>query len=170
VPGEHLSAAVREAVWSLDRTIAVPAVRPLEHVVVDALGQPRFRAWVLGVFAGSALILAMIGLYGTTAYAVQLRSQEMGLRMALGATSQMAIWTVLRGGLTLASIGIACGLGAAAAVTRLLSAFLFDIGPSDPATFVSLPVLLLALTWTACYVPARRVRRIDPLAAINANP
>jgi putative ABC transport system permease protein len=167
--GTRVDASVREAVWSLDRTIPVPPARPLDHLVVDALGQPQFRAGLLGAFAAAALCLAMIGLYGTMAHAVQMRTREIGLRIALGATPRQASRMVLRSGLALALVGIAFGLAGALALTRVLSTMLFGVGSNDPATFVGVPVLLIALTWVACCLPARRVYRIDPIAAINAD-
>jgi putative ABC transport system permease protein len=167
--GARVDASVREAVWSLDRTIPVPPARPLDHLVADALGQPQFLAGLLGAFAAAALGLAMVGLYGTMACAVQMRTREIGLRIALGATPRQASRMLLRNGLMLAMIGSAIGLAGAFALTRVLSTLLFGVGSNDRATFAALPVLLMALAWFACYLPARRVHRIDPIAAINGD-
>jgi putative ABC transport system permease protein len=167
--GARVDGAVREAVWSLDRSIPVPPALPLDHLVTDALGQPQFRAGLLGAFAVAALWLAMVGLYGTMACTVQMRTREIGLRMALGATPDQASRLLLRSGLTLALTGIAIGLAGAFALTRVLSALLFGVESNDLATFVAVPVLLMTLAWCACYLPARRVYRIDPIAAINGD-
>jgi putative ABC transport system permease protein len=165
----HVGEAVRGAVWSLDRTIPVPPARPLEHVVADALGQPRFRAGLLTAFAVAALVLALIGLYGTMAYSVQVRTRELGVRLALGATPRQANRLLLRDGLALTLIGIALGLGAAAVVTRVLATLLFGVGAMDVATFLGLPAAFAALASVACYLPARHVYRIDPISAINVD-
>jgi putative ABC transport system permease protein len=164
----HLGAAVRDAVWSMDRTIPVPPLRPMEDMFADAVGQPRFRAWLLGLFAATAILLAVTGLYATMAYAAQQRTREIGLRIALGATPAQATALLLRNGLMLTAIGVAIGLAGSVAVGRGLSSLLFGIGESDPATFVSVPAMLIAAAWLACYLPARRARNLDPIRAINS--
>ena len=164
----HISAAVRQAVWSVDNTIPVPPLRPMEEAFADAVGQPRFRAWLLGLFAGTAVLLAMTGLYGTMAYAVQLRTREIGLRIALGATPRQATAKLLRSGMTLTALGVAIGLAGSVGVSRALSSLLFGIGATDPATFVGVPAALIAVAALACYLPARRARHLDPIRAINS--
>ena len=165
----HVSAAVRQAVWSVDDTIPVPPLRPMEDAFAEAVGQPRFRAWLLGLFAATAILLAMTGLYGTMAYAVQMRTREIGLRIALGATPRQATSRLLRNGLTLTGLGIAIGLAGSVAVARALSSLLFGIGATDPATFIAVPAVLVAVAWLACYLPARRARHLDPIRAINSD-
>jgi len=162
-------AAVREAVWSADATIPVPPLRPMADAFADAVGQPRFRAWLLGLFAATAILLAMTGLYGTMAYAVQQRTREIGLRIALGATPRQATALLLRNGLTLAVTGTILGLAGSAGVARALSGMLFGVGVNDPVTFLAVPALLIAAASVACYLPARQARRLDPIAAINAD-
>ncbi len=164
----HISAAVRQAVWSVDNTIPVPPLRPMEEAFADAVGQPRFRAWLLGLFAGTAVLLAMTGLYGTMAYAVQLRTREIGLRIALGATPSQATAKLLRSGMTLTALGIAIGLAGSVGVARALSSLLFGVGATDPATFLGVPAALIAVAALACYLPARRARHLDPIRAINS--
>jgi putative ABC transport system permease protein len=164
----HIGAAVRQAVWSVDRTIPVPPLRPMDDMFADAVGQPRFRAWLLGLFAATAILLAMTGLYGTMAYAVQQRTPEIGLRIALGATPQQATALLLRSGLMLTAIGTAIGLAGSVAVARALSSLLFGISAGDPATFIGVPAMLVAVAWLACYLPASRARHLDPMKAINA--
>jgi putative ABC transport system permease protein len=164
----HISAAVRQAVWSVDNTIPVPPLRPMEEAFADAVSQPRFRAWLLGLFAGTAVLLAMTGLYGTMAYAVQFRTREIGLRIALGATPSQATAKLLRSGMTLTALGIAIGLAGSAGVARALSSLLFGVGATDPATFLGVPAALIAVAALACYLPARRARHLDPIRAINS--
>jgi putative ABC transport system permease protein len=165
----HVSAAVRQAVWSVDDTIPVPPLRPMADAFADAVGQPRFRAWLLGLFAATAILLAMTGLYGTMAYAVQMRTREIGLRIALGATPRQATSRLLRNGLTLTALGIAIGLAGSMGVARALSSLLFGIGATDPATFIGVPAILAAVAALACYLPARRARHLDPIRAINSD-
>jgi putative ABC transport system permease protein len=165
----RVGAAVREAVWSADATIPVPPLRPMEDAFAAAVGQPRFRAWLLGLFAATAILLAMTGLYGTMAYAVQQRTREIGLRIALGATPRQATALLLRNGLTLAVTGTILGLAGSAGVARALSGMLFGVGVNDPVTFIAVPALLIAVASVACYLPARQARRLDPIAAITAD-
>jgi putative ABC transport system permease protein len=153
----------------VDDTIPVPPLRPMEDAFADAVGQPRFRAWLLGLFAATAMLLAMTGLYGTMAYAVQMRTREIGLRIALGATPQQATSRLLRSGLILTATGIAIGLAGSVGVSRALSSMLFGIGATDPATFIGVPAMLVAVAWLACHLPARRARDLDPIQAINSD-
>ena len=111
----------------------------------------------------------MTGLYGTMAYAVQQRTREIGLRIALGATPRQATALLLRNGLTLAVTGTMLGLAGSAGVARALSGMLFGVGVNDPVTFIAVPALLIAVASVACYLPARQARRLDPIAAINAD-
>ena len=164
----HISAAVRQAVWSVDDTIPVPPLRAMDEVFADAVGQPRFRAWLLGLFAAAAILLAMTGLYGTMAFAAQQRTREIGLRIALGATPTQATARLLRSGLTLTALGTAIGLAGSLAVARALSSLLFGVSAADPATFIGVPAILVAIAWLACYLPARQARQLDPIRAINA--
>ena len=165
----RLTAAVRQAVWSADDTIPVPVLRSMDQALADAVGQPRFRAWLLGLFAATAVVLAATGLYGTMAYAAQQRTREIGLRIALGATPQQATATLIRHGMTLALVGIVAGLAGSVAVARALSTMLFGVEASDPATFIGVSVLFVLVTLAACYLPAQHARRLDPIAAINAD-
>ncbi len=165
----HISGAVRQAVWSVDDTIPVPPLRPMDDAFADAVGQPRFRAWLLGIFAATAILLAMTGLYGTMAFAAQQRTREIGLRMALGATPAQATARLLRSGLTLTALGTAIGLAGSLGVARALSSLLFGVGAADPATFIGVPAILVGVAWLACYLPARQARGLDPIKAINAD-
>ena len=165
----RLGAAVRQAVWSVDDTIPVPPLRPMADAFAEAVGQPRFRAWLLGLFAATAILLTMTGLYGTMAYAVQQRTREIGLRIALGATPRQATSPLLRNGLVLTAAGIALGLAGSIGVARLLQSMLFGVGAADPATFIGVPATLAAVAVAACYVPARRARSLDPVKAMGAD-
>ena len=165
----HLTDGVRQAVWSADPTIPIPPLRPLTDAVAGAVGQPRFRASLLSAFAVTAILLAITGLYGTMAYAAQQRSREIGLRIALGATPQQATAPLLRQGVALAVTGTLVGIGGSFGVARALRAMLFGVGVNDPATFIAVPLALLAVAVVACYLPARQARRVDPIAAINAD-
>jgi ABC-type antimicrobial peptide transport system permease subunit len=160
---------VRQAVRSLDKSIPVPAMRPLSDVVSEASGGARFRAWLLGLFAATALVLASIGLYGTMAYAVQQRTAEVALRIALGASGRQATAVVLREGLTLVCAGLAIGLVVAAVAARAIGGVLFGVTPTDPATFVAAPVALGLIGWLACYLPVRRAGTIAPLRAMSGS-
>jgi putative ABC transport system permease protein len=166
---QRVGPAVRQAVWNLDNTLPVPPMRPMEEAFAAAVGQPRFRAWLLGLFAATAILLAITGLYGTMAYAAQQRTREIGLRIALGATPQQATAPLLRSGLTLAIIGTLLGLGGSLGVARALRTMLFGVGVNDPAAIIGVPVAFIAVASIACYLPARHARRLDPLAAINAD-
>jgi putative ABC transport system permease protein len=145
----------------------VPAARDLEQIVSAAIGQPRFRAWLVGLFAAAALLLAMVGLYGTIAFSVQQRTRELGLRMALGASPRQTTRLVLAGGLKLAMLGAALGIVGAVALTRLLAAMLFGVGVTDPTTLAMAAIGVIVVAAVACYLPARRVRRIEPLRALT---
>jgi putative ABC transport system permease protein len=164
----RLGAAVRQAVWNVDDTIPVPPIRPMADALAGAVGQPKFRAWLLGLFAAMAMALAMTGLYGTMAYAAQQRTREIGLRIALGATPRQATSLLLFNGLRLTALGTAIGLAGSVGVSRALSSMLFGVGAADPATFVGVPAMLAAVAWLACYLPARRARQLDPIRAINS--
>ena len=139
----------------------------MEASMAENVAAPRFRTLLFGVFAGLAVCLAMAGVYGVMAYAVGQRSGEIGLRMALGATPAAVMRMVLRQGLALAAIGVAIGLAGAFAASSLLAKMLFEVKPTDPGTYVAVAVILAAVAALACYVPALRATRIDPLDALR---
>ncbi len=159
----RVAASIRQSVHSLDPSIPVPPIRSMDEVVAGATGQPRLRAWVLGVFASIALLLAVTGLYGTMAYAAQQRTREIGVRMALGATPAQATAMLLRSGLKLTAIGAVAGLGGAAIAGRLLASALFGVSALDPAAFAGGPAILLIVAAAACYIPIVQARRLQPL-------
>ncbi len=164
---ESIAAAVRRNVQALDRNQVVYGGRTFEGVMSEAVAKPRFRASLLGVFAAVALILAMVGVYGVMSYAVTQRTREIGIRMALGAEPRDALKMVMKQGAKLAAAGVAIGLGGAAALTWLIEGLLFDVRAADPATFVTAPLLLAGAALLACYIPARRATKVEPIVALR---
>ena len=162
-----VAAAVRQAVWAVDKDQPVSNVRTMDQVFAAAISQERFQALMLGLFAGLALVLACVGLYGVISYTVVQRTHEIGVRMALGAQPVDVLRLVIRQGMFLTFTGLAAGIVAGMFVTRVLSDMLFGVTPKDPLTFVGVPVLLLVVAFLACYIPARRATRIDPLTALR---
>jgi putative ABC transport system permease protein len=167
--GEPLALAetVRKAILSLDPSQPVANVRALTEVVARSLGDRRLTAMLLGVFALAAVSLAAIGLYGVIAFAVTQRTREFGIRVALGATKGDVLGLVLRRGLLLAGIGIACGVAGSFGLTRLLARFLYEVKPTDPITFATVSALLLAVALFASWFPARRAAKVDPMVALR---
>jgi ABC-type antimicrobial peptide transport system permease subunit len=155
-------------VLSLDRDLPVYDAFTLESMVDRALGQPKFYVLLLSIFAALALVLAVVGIYGVIAYAVQQRSREIGIRIALGASTERVVGMVVRRGLTLAVIGVALGTAGAYAVTRVLQSLLFGVSARDPLTFAAVAALLGGVAVLASWIPARRAARVDPLTAMRA--
>ena len=160
--------AVRAAVHSLDPELPIGDVAALERTVERVTGQPRFRALLIGSFAAAALLLAAVGLYGLISYTVAQRSPEIGVRLALGATPLQVGRLILGQGLGLAAAGVGLGLAGAIAATRLLEGLLFSVSTTDPTVYTALAGLLLAIAALACYVPARRAMRVDPVVALRS--
>jgi putative ABC transport system permease protein len=165
--GTGVAAAVRNEVLSLDKDQPVYSIRTLDSVLSESVATPRFRTLLLGVFAGVALILAGVGIYGVISYAVSQRTQEIGIRMALGAQAADVLTLVVKGGMTLALIGVAVGLAGAFALTRLMTTLLFSVRPTDLATFATVSIGLIVVALFACFIPARRATKIDPLVALR---
>ncbi len=160
-------ATVQAQVQSLDRNLALTNVTTISEVLKDGLWAPRMGAIMLGAFAGLALVLAAIGIYGVLSYSVSQRVQEVGIRMALGAKPGQVLWLVVGQGLRLALVGVAIGLPLAFLFARAISSMLFGVKPADPATFAGVPALLLGVALAACYIPARRATKVDPLVALR---
>ncbi|HKC86552.1 MAG TPA: ABC transporter permease, partial [Blastocatellia bacterium] len=165
---ESVAAAVLRNVQALDRNQLAYGLRTFEGVMSEAVAKPRFRASLLGVFAAVALTLAMVGVYGVMSYAVTHRTREIGIRMALGAEPRDALKMVMRQGAKLAAAGVAIGSVAAAALTWLIEGLLFDLRAADPVTFVTAPLLLAGAALLACYLPARRATKVDPIVALRS--
>ena len=163
----QLASAVRAAVWSVDPEQPVWKVRTQQSLVERAKGMPRFLAQLMGGYAGLALLLAAVGLYGVTSYAVTQRTREIGLRMALGASSSDVLRIVLRRGFLLAGVGLVLGLAGALALGRVISTLLYATSPADAVTLVCVALLLLAVAGLASYLPARRATRVDPTVALR---
>jgi ABC-type antimicrobial peptide transport system permease subunit len=159
--------AIRAQVREIDRDLPISDLRQLTEVVAASVSRPRFYTMVLGVFAAIALVLASVGIYGVISYAVSLRTRELGIRIALGATGSQVSRLVLQQGVTLALAGVVLGGVGAFWLTRLLAKLLFDVSPKDPLTFFGVAGLLTAIAALACYVPARRAARVDPLLAMR---
>ena len=159
--------AVRGQAAAVDRDQPVSEVRPMTDVLAAAVGPRRLALILLAAFAGIAVLLAVIGIYGVMAYSVAQRTRELGIRRALGAQQPHILRLVLVRGMTLALAGTVLGMGGAFALTRLLTDLLFHVKPSDPATFASVAVLFLIVALAASYLPARRAARIDPMAALR---
>ncbi|HVS83936.1 MAG TPA: ABC transporter permease [Pyrinomonadaceae bacterium] len=158
--------AMREAVRSLDPQLPLN-FRTLDQVFSSSLDQHRFSLVIFGVFGTVALLLAAMGIYGVTSYAVAQRTQEIGIRMALGAQMSDVLKLVLRSGMSLALMGAAFGVAGAFATTRVMSSLLFGVAPTDLATFTAVVVVLVVVAFVACYIPARRATKVDPLVALR---
>jgi putative ABC transport system permease protein len=163
----NLAAALHAQVGAVDKDVTLSAVTSMDDVLGASVSQPRFSSQLLGVFAALALLLAAIGLYGLMAYSVTQRRNEIGIRMALGATREDILKLVFRHGSALALAGMGIGLGASMIATRVLSSMLFAVSPTDPQTFVAVALLLAAVALGACYVPARRATKVDPMVALR---
>jgi len=139
----------------------------LKAQIREGLARERLLAWLSGFFGVLAVVLVMVGLYGLVSYTTFLRRNELGVRLALGAQRSNILWLVLRQGLHLAVAGVAVGLGGALVLTRFLSSLLFDLKPADPATLIATSLLLVAVASLACWAPARRAARVDPMEALR---
>ena len=169
VAGDPLSlaSALRTELQAIDPDQPIAAVRTMEEVVAASIGAPRYRTMLLGLFAFVALLLAAIGIYGVISYAVAQRTHEIGIRMALGAQSMAVHRLVIGQGMTLALVGVGAGLIGAFALTRLLAGLLFGVTATDPVTFTSVAVILTGIALLACWIPARRAARVDPMIALR---
>jgi putative ABC transport system permease protein len=161
-----LTAAIKNEIWAVDRGEPADAVT-MQQLVTSSTGGRRSTVMLLSVFAALALVLAGVGIYSVIAYSVSQRTQEIGIRMALGAGRGDVVKMVVRQGMTLTFIGVAAGLTAALVLTRLMASLLFHIGSTDPLTYIAVSLILSAVALVASYVPARRATRVDPIAALR---
>ncbi len=163
----HLASILRSQVMSVDKDQPVAEIATGEQLMSEAVAQPQLRTLLLGLFAGLALVLASLGIYGVMSNTVAQRTHEIGVRMALGAGQRSVLGLVLGNGMRLTLLGIALGTLGAFALTRLMKGFLFHVTPTDPATFVSVAVFLFLVALLASYIPARRATRVDPVVALR---
>lgn len=162
-----IASSVKSAIWSLDANLPITSVLTMDDVVAQANAQPRFEMLLLSVFAGVALLLAAVGIYGVMSYTVARRTHEIGIRISLGAARADVLLMVIRQGLILALVGSAVGIVTALILARLMTKLLYGVAPTDPVTFAGVAALLIAVALVACWVPARRATRIDPVSAMR---
>ncbi|HEX2458348.1 MAG TPA: ABC transporter permease [Vicinamibacterales bacterium] len=163
----HVAASARQVVRNIDQALPAFMMSPLADVVADSVAQQRFSMLLLGLFAGIAVFLAAVGLYGVVGYTVSQRTQEIGVRIAMGAQRGQVLGLVVGGGMKLAVAGVLIGVAGALLLSRLIEKMLFEITPLDATSYLSTSVLLLAIAAVACYIPARRAMRVDPIVALR---
>jgi putative ABC transport system permease protein len=162
-----LAPAIEQVIHAYDKDQAIADTQPLDVFLSKSVARPRFQSVLLASFAGLALLLAAIGIFGVMSYSVAQRAHEIGIRVALGARRDQVLRLVVGQGLLLALIGIAAGLAGAFALTRYLQSLLFNVSPTDPWTFIAVPLVLCAVALGASYVPARRATDLDPLETLR---
>lgn len=164
-----LMASLRQQVYALDRYQPIGDLETAEQLLSDSLVEPRFYLLLMALFAGSAIVLAAVGLYGVLAYLVAERTAEIGLRMALGAQARDVVRLILRQGLSLALLGTGIGMATAFGMTRWIKSLLFEVQATDPWTYAAMIVVLLGVAFLACWIPARRASRVDPMIALRCD-
>jgi len=162
-----LAAAVRDQVWAIDHDQPVYDVKSMDKMLADMTSQRRLNMLLMGIFAGSALLLAAVGIYGVVSYGMTQRTHEIGVRMALGARRGQVLSLVLRQAMLVAVVGLALGSIASLFLTRLMVTLLYGVSPTDPLTFASVPLVLVAVAFLASYIPARRLTNVDPMKALR---
>jgi predicted permease len=166
VPPQSLSNAIQEQLRQVTG-LPVSDVASMDDIVSISVSRQRFNMWVMSIFGGCALLLAAIGIYGLMAYSVEQRTQEIGIRLALGAQTAQVKNMVIGQGMALAVGGLVLGLGFAFWLARFMTAFLFNVKPRDPAVFVGVPIILTIVAFVAVWLPARRASRVDPIVALR---
>jgi putative ABC transport system permease protein len=164
----RLAAAIKRELREVDPDMPLVGLTTFEERIAETIARPRFYTMLLVAFAGVALLLSAIGIYGVMAYAVALRTSEIGIRIALGATARHVLGQVMREGMSVAVLGVAAGALAALWLTGVLSGLLYGVSATDPATFASVALILLGVASLACWIPARRATRVDPLVAMKS--
>lgn len=162
-----MTQAVKEQIWRVDSQLPLTKVQTMHEVAAASFAARRFNMLLLAIFAGLALVLAAVGIYGVMSYAVTQRTKEIGIRMALGAQASDVLKLIVRNGMTLTLIGTAAGLAGALALTRLMTSMLFGVTPTDVRTFATVSLVLIVVAFLACYLPARRATKVDPLLALR---
>jgi ABC-type antimicrobial peptide transport system permease subunit len=164
---ESLTSAIQSAVRAMDPGLPIVQLRSMNAVFGDSVSRQRFLSLLLGIFAAVALMLAAIGTYGVLSYLVTERQREIGIRVALGASSGGIVRLVLRQGLSIAILGVVFGVVGALALARVTRSLLFGVSPTDPFTYVAVGLVIVGVALLACMVPAQRAMRVDPLVAIR---
>ena len=164
---ESMAQTVKQQIWKIDSQLPVTDVRTMNEVSAESFAARRFNMLLLGIFAGLALVLAAVGIYGVMSYAVTQRTQEIGIRMALGARATDVLKLIIRNGMALTLLGVVIGVAGALALTRLLTTLLFGVTPTDKPTFIAVSAVLILVALLACYLPARRATKVDPLVALR---
>jgi len=164
---ERIASSVPSAIWSVDKNLPVTRIRTMEEVRSMSLAGQRMNLLLFGLFAGLALVLATIGIYGVLAYSVSLRMREIGIRLALGARRTNVLRLVITQGMRLAAVGILLGLFGSLAFTRLMAGMIYGVSSTDPLTFLAVAALVVVVAVAACYIPARRAMRVDPVEALR---
>ncbi|MBN2321937.1 MAG: ABC transporter permease [Acidobacteria bacterium] len=159
--------AIKDVVWSADREAEITNVRTLDQILDRSVAESRFQTMLVGLLGIFGLILAVIGIYGVISYSVIHRTHEIGVRMALGARRRDVMYLILKEGMLLAIVGIALGIGGALGLTRVLRSMLFEIEPTDPGTFIGVAIVLTIASLAACYIPARRATKVDPMVTLR---
>jgi putative ABC transport system permease protein len=167
LPMAEIGARLRQAVASIDKDQPVLVVNAMQELLDNSVAPRRFAALMLALFGALALVLAAAGIYGVASYSVSRRTQEIGLRVALGAQRRDVLRLIVGQGVRLTVIGIALGLAGALALTRMLASLLYGVGATDPITFASVPLVLTGVCLAACYIPARRAAKVDPMTALR---
>jgi len=159
--------ALRRTIASLNPEVPASEVKPMQAVVSESVSTPASTTELFVAFAGLALVLGLIGIYGVLSFLVSRRTREIGIRVALGAQRRDVLWLIMKEGAKFSLIGISLGLVSALGVTRLLASELYGVSPADPVTFLAAAILMTVVTLLACYIPTRRAMRVDPLIALR---
>jgi len=167
VQPESLTASVQRAIWQVEKNAVSSRVMTMNDLLSDVTARPRFILLMLSAFALVALLLTGVGVYGVLAYTVAQNTREIGIRMALGAETRDVLKLVLGHGMVLALTGVVIGLAGALSLTRLLNALLFGVSATDPLTFAMISVSLISVAMLACYIPARRATKVDPMITLR---
>jgi putative ABC transport system permease protein len=162
-----MAQAVKQEIWKVDSRLPITELKTMNDVAAASFAARRFNMLLLAIFAALALVLAAVGIYGVMSYAVTQRTQEIGIRMALGARATDVLTLIIRNGMILAALGLVIGVAGAFALTRLLTTLLFGVTPTDKPTFIAVSAVLAFVTLLACYIPARRATKVDPLVALR---